>query len=320
MELLNGRNRVVAASLALLAVGLAACGGGGGDTGDANAPSPPSGPSATASRAIVLLRQTTPTGSLAADEGFAAGLVQALQAHWTPALRDAATAYSTWPFFQGPFDAAGWNSVPISQPPVDYGAVLASGVQLVARGYRCDLAFDPTYAGDLSAIFVPVPALDALTVAQRSALSLDLFTNDLLLAVSANRLAIRAIFERPGQVTVGDSTVLVMEQCDNRKYGSGLPPDGELSVTTGRVEAALVAMAAEDQVVSNTFSLATSSADGRATSTMGTFFAHFANRSLVSLVRDDVRVSAVRPAELLVPAPGSAATGSVPTPPRAWCW
>ena len=324
MDLPPIRNRVVAASLAFLVVGLAACGGGG--KGDAEPP-PPSGSSAAASRAAALSSQAASTGSLATDEGFAAGLVRALQAQWTPAVRDAAMVYSTWPFVQGPFYAVDWRSVPPEQPPAEYGAVLASGAQVVARAYRCERAFDPVYAGGPSAVFAPVPALDALTAAQRSALSLDQFTTNLLLAVSANRLAVRGVFQRPGQASVGDSTLLVMEQCDNRRHGAGLPPDGELSVTTGRVEATLVGMAsADDQLVSNTFSLTTTSADARATSKMGTFFGHFSRGVLVSLVRDDVRISnlffarvsqadpVVRQVELLVPVPGANATGSVPAP------
>jgi len=316
-------NRFAAATLAPLTVGLAACGGGGSSDVDGM---PPSGPSATESRAVALSVTSAPSGALALDEAFAVSLVKALQARWTPAVRDAAQAYSTFPFVQGPFRALSWNPVPPESAPAEYGLVLASGPQVAARVYRC-VAFDAKYAGSPSAVFVHVPALDGLTPSQRSALTLEQFTAKLSSGLQANTAAVRVALQRPGMVTVGDSSVMEMAQCDSRKHGTGLPAEGELSVSTGRLVTTLLAVpSADDQVVASAHSLSTVLPDFQVISQTGTFFGHFSKGSLLSLVRDDVLVfnstgaplsranPIVQKADLLVPLPGAMATGAVPAP------
>lgn len=331
------RKYLFTATLAFWVAALAGCGGGGGKVAGGASPStpppPPSGPapsgnlSEAENRSIALSGQAAPTGSLANDEAFANRLVQELQTRWTPALRDAATVYGTFPYVQGPFDAPRWTTAPLDLPPTEYGTVLASGEQVLARVYRCDFAFDPTYAGSALAAISNVPALDALTAPQRAALSLDAFTTNLLSAVSINRFAARSVFHRPGQITIGDSTISTMERCESRRYGTDLPVKGELSVTTGQVDATLIATpAAGDQIVSNTISLTTILANTAARPLSGTYFAHFSNRSLVSIVRNDLRIfnnltldildtgSIVQQASMFVPVPGANVSGTVAPP------
>lgn len=317
----NYQLRVAQSALGLLTACLVSCGGGGDESGG-TAPPPPGNVAATESRAVALSKQTEPTGVLTTDEPFAVALVHVLQTRWTPSLRDVAQVTNTWPYVQGNLGAADWSSTPREQPPVSYGAVLASGNQLVARVYRCE-SFDAKFS-DFDNVFAPVPALDALTLNQRSALSTTQFTANLLLAVSANRAGAVSVFKRPGQITVGDSFFFEMNECSNRKYGSHLPAEGELSVTTGRVESTLVSMTSiNDQLVGSTVNVSTRvNATTRAVS--GTFYVGGLGSG--SVIKDDVRVHAgfvaplssaeplVSQAELLAPAPGAAATGSTPVP------
>lgn len=315
--------------IATAAAALSACGGSGDALGPGTAgleasPSPSSSAADAQSRSVALARQTAPSGTLGTGSNVAEALVRALQTQWTPTLAQASGA---WKLIGSQFAPAWWTGQSGFEPPVYYSAVVSSGEQLVASVEQCDVA---SVMGSTRAdAAVPIPALDALTATQMSSLSRDQFTSDALGVVSSNRGGSVSVYKVPGQVSVGDTNVASLVQCEMRTYGAGLPEGGDVSVVSGSIETELVDIASEDnQVVAKAFAITTAVSDGRTLATNGTFYVHFAGNMPLSLVKDNIRVlgtpafvaplspadPAVHTAELLVPAPDAVVSGS--SPPR----